>query len=411
MNEFDLDLSALMELGNIGASHSATALSEMIGKKVSLTSPQPITEGEIKPPYICVLSNLLGIKGVLIFAFPLPSALKIAEYMLKVNIGGELSEFHIPPLQQVSKSMADAFVNALGEFFGKELDCTVPLHVEDNVDSLIGGAEAFKIEVKTDEELICYLIFALTKEGVESIMESEVPEFEEYGSFGEMVSSFEKLFDMESRIEGFILNKVPLKEIRRFLRAITPDKFENNRLKRYLENALEYTGIGSKISLHRIEPLKYHLKVEECNVCRDLPNSGKKSCFTTNTALGRFFRENLGIDNEVIEIKCIKAGDDACIHEISLERIDVLSCFYEPKDIEILKAISNGQNVEMDAESVGVLEYYGLLKDNQITDLGKVFLTFVENATPRKEEDIEGWDDLNKIDSSKDVEETPPWQI
>ncbi len=436
----EVDTSALMELGNIGASHAATALYETISQKIELTSPSMITIEELKKnlnssPIACTYSTFFGgIKAFLLFIFPEKNAISMSNRLLETNEErNNLSELEGPPLQKITMNMVEAFAKALEEFFGKEILFTVPLYKYGSLslldEFLSKDVVFFYVEFKINKKSCCYLILSLTKEDIKKLMGTEIPEFEEFGSFGEMLGTFDKLLKVENRIEGLIQNKIPPQEVRSFFRAIDDETFENNPLKEYLEEALVFIGIGEKITVKRKEPLKYEVIVEDCNICRDLPNNNKKSCFTTNTALGRFFRENLNIGNEVIETHCIKTGDYACIHLIMLEQIDVLSYLYNKKDVEILKLLNVdkgkltfdeiAQKVKDAEESLKVLEYYGLIDKQggeiEITELGKIFLTFAENAPQRSEEYIENWNDVSKIDEIKEEEiseeEKAPWEL
>ena len=76
------------------------------------------------------------------------------------------------------------------------------------------------------------------------------------------------------------------------------------------------------------------------------------------------------------------------------------------------------QKVKDAEESLKVLEYYGLLdkqgEEIEITELGKIFLTFVENAPERAEEYIENWNDVSRIDEIEEEiseEEKAPWEL
>ena len=439
----EFDLSALMELGNIGASHAAIALSKIIYEKVELTSPSMTNIEELKEnidssPIACTYSTLLGgVKAFLLFVFPEEQAISLSNLILKTNIERKgISELEGPPLQKITKAMVSSFTKALEEFFGKKTFFTVPLYVygKFNVLEELLGRDAifFCIEFKIKGEKGCNLILSLTKDDITKIMETEVPEFEEFGTFGEMLGTFDKLLEIENRIEGLIQNKVPYKEIKSFLRAVDEEVFENNPLKKYLEEALVFVGIGEKIAIKRREPLRYEVIVESCNICKDLPDNNKKSCFTTNTALGRFFRENLDIGNEVIETHCIKTDDYACVHLIILEQIDVLSYLYEERDIKILKFLTENplnfdeilKLTELSKEeiesSIKVLKYYNLIDKQEekfeITELGKVFLTFAENAPEKSPVEYdENWNDVSKIEELKDTpifeEEKAPWEL
>ena len=88
-----LQLDALREVANIGAGHAATALSTMTGGTIMISVPTiNIARLEDVPPQIsgpeepvaAVLMNMLGdLTGRTLLVFPKPTALRMAELMLR----------------------------------------------------------------------------------------------------------------------------------------------------------------------------------------------------------------------------------------------------------------------------------------------------------------------------------------
>src|SRR5215217_9279657 len=99
-----IQLDALREVANIGAGHAATALSTMTGGTIMISVPTiNIARLEDVPPQIsapeepvaAVLMNMLGdLTGRTLLVFPKPTAIRMAELMLKRPHagGGELTE-------------------------------------------------------------------------------------------------------------------------------------------------------------------------------------------------------------------------------------------------------------------------------------------------------------------------------
>ena len=88
-----LQLDALREVANIGAGHAATALSQMIGGTIMISVPTiNVSRLEEVPPQIsapeepvaAVLMHMLGdLTGRTLLVFPKPTAIRLAELMLR----------------------------------------------------------------------------------------------------------------------------------------------------------------------------------------------------------------------------------------------------------------------------------------------------------------------------------------
>src|SRR5689334_16065699 len=89
----DLQLDALREVANIGAGHAATALSQMTGSRIMISVPEitvaaleevPDQLGDAEEPVAAVLMQMLGdLTGRTLLLFPRPTALRLAELMLR----------------------------------------------------------------------------------------------------------------------------------------------------------------------------------------------------------------------------------------------------------------------------------------------------------------------------------------
>src|SRR3954467_5705465 len=88
-----LEFDALREVANIGASHAATALSQMIGGTIMISVPTiNVSRLEEVPPQIsapeelvaAVLMHMLGdLTGRTLLVFPKPTAVRLAELMMR----------------------------------------------------------------------------------------------------------------------------------------------------------------------------------------------------------------------------------------------------------------------------------------------------------------------------------------
>lgn len=140
-------LDALKEIGNVGGGNAATALNQLLGKRVSVDIPQVklLTLDELassdfltKPQElnIAVSLRILGkLKGGMLVLFPRRSALVMIDLLLQRKIGsteiftltdesGLLESAHI---------LCCSYLNAIGEFLG--LYQLIPSITQTTVDS------------------------------------------------------------------------------------------------------------------------------------------------------------------------------------------------------------------------------------------------------------------------------------
>jgi chemotaxis protein CheC len=125
-----MQVDALREVANIGAGHAATALSQMTGQTIMISVPQinvaPLEEvppqlGEPEEPVAAVLMNMLGdLTGRTLLVFPKPTAIRLAELMLRRPHGEspDLSELQQSALKEAGNILSGAYMNALSEFMG-----------------------------------------------------------------------------------------------------------------------------------------------------------------------------------------------------------------------------------------------------------------------------------------------------
>jgi chemotaxis protein CheC len=128
-----MQLDALREVANIGAGHAATALSQMTGQTIMIAVPTinvapledvPPQLGSPEEPVAAVLMSMEGdLTGRTLLVFPKPTAVRMAELMLKRphTGGGELSELEQSAVKEAGNILSGAYLNALSEFMGLTL--------------------------------------------------------------------------------------------------------------------------------------------------------------------------------------------------------------------------------------------------------------------------------------------------
>lgn len=132
-------LDALREISNIGVAHAATALSQLIGKSISLNVPKVVMLDIAKVPEAFggaerlvagIHLQMLGdARGNILIVLPRDSAVKLLGKLLprERSEGTLLSELEISALKEVGNILASAYLNALGSLLKKTLIPSVPV--------------------------------------------------------------------------------------------------------------------------------------------------------------------------------------------------------------------------------------------------------------------------------------------
>ena len=136
-------IDALREVGNIGAGHAATALSQLVGKKIFITVPDvkvltvaqiPGLAGDPNGLIAGLTLNILGdATGKILVLFPRTAALHLADILLKQEVGASqvLNEMGHSAIKEAGNILTGAYLGALNEFLGLLLLISVPTLVFD----------------------------------------------------------------------------------------------------------------------------------------------------------------------------------------------------------------------------------------------------------------------------------------
>ncbi|MBN2754175.1 MAG: chemotaxis protein CheC [Candidatus Goldbacteria bacterium] len=139
----DIQVDALKEVGNVGAGHAATALSQLLKRKIMISVPQvkilKLQEvenllGDSKTLVAGIIMNFLGdVTGKILLLLTRESALSLADMLLQNPAGTTkvLSEVGNSAIKETGNILAGAYMNALNEFLGLLLLPSVPSLVFD----------------------------------------------------------------------------------------------------------------------------------------------------------------------------------------------------------------------------------------------------------------------------------------
>jgi chemotaxis protein CheC len=147
----DAQVDALREVGNVGAGHAATALSQLIKKKVTISVPEvkvlELSEvenllGDSNSLVAGVIMNVLGdITAKILLLLSRDSALSLADMLLQKEVGSTkvLSEVGNSAIKETGNILAGAYMNALNEFLGMLLLPSVPSLVYDVAGAILSS--------------------------------------------------------------------------------------------------------------------------------------------------------------------------------------------------------------------------------------------------------------------------------
>ncbi|MEE8060248.1 MAG: chemotaxis protein CheC [Gemmatimonadales bacterium] len=138
-----LQLDALREVANIGAGHAATALSQMVDRKIMINVPTvnvtPLEEvaavlGDPDDVIAAVLMQMMGdLTGRTLLMFPSEGAHRVCDLIMRRPVGTTttLGEMEESGLKEVGNILSSAYLNALSDFLGMMLVPSVPSLVVD----------------------------------------------------------------------------------------------------------------------------------------------------------------------------------------------------------------------------------------------------------------------------------------
>lgn len=150
LNETQLD--ALQETGNIGCSHAATAVSQMINQEVEINVPKIFVQKipDLKQSIRKISGDdnkLVGVYleltdkflGSILFLFPYKSALILSDLLMFQPIGTstELNEMSESAITEVGNVVVSAYTNALSTFLDTSIMLSPPHYSEEVPDVFI----------------------------------------------------------------------------------------------------------------------------------------------------------------------------------------------------------------------------------------------------------------------------------
>jgi chemotaxis protein CheC len=181
LNEVQLD--ALREVGNIGAGNAATALSQMINRRVNMAVPQiDILEydemlrrvGKEDDLVVAVLLKVLGdAPGSILFVINLDKAQELSKQLLQ-GFSEVSEEIYMSVFQEIGNILGNSYLIAITKITGLNLLTTVPAVAVDMLSAVLSTCFI-------DAEQFNDYILAIDTNFIDSI--EGIDEFESGGFF------------------------------------------------------------------------------------------------------------------------------------------------------------------------------------------------------------------------------------
>jgi chemotaxis protein CheC len=170
LNNFQLDV--LKEIGNIGAGHAATALSQLISEPITMTVPNvsvvslsEVSEilGGAEQEAVGVYMRMFGdVPGKIIFVFTEEEALTLAGMLTGNNEPQALNDYEKSALKEIGNIMTGAYLYALTKLTGYNVLSSVPILANDMVGAILNTA-LLEFGIIGDYALFIQTQFSLTQ--------------------------------------------------------------------------------------------------------------------------------------------------------------------------------------------------------------------------------------------------------
>ncbi len=188
--------SAFCEIGNIGSGHAATALAELVGRRVMLTVPKVwLANTDGVPAEINNGAEMWGThfkvlgepSGGILFALTQQNASKLLELLVQkpVTSNGTWSEAESALLKETGLILCASYLNALNQLMQLRLIPSIPKILSGRMESLLKevipspssvmgtgvGVGILNLLVEGSTGLEAFFFFVPEKEGLDLILE------------------------------------------------------------------------------------------------------------------------------------------------------------------------------------------------------------------------------------------------
>lgn len=152
LNISDMHLDVLKEIGNIGAAHAATSLSELLQRKIDMHVPKVALvsfddmfelAGGSENVVVGIFLRIEGdLSGSMFFVLPIDSANRfirrlIGDAQFDFSTPESIGEIGISAMQELGNILSGSYLSALSDFTGLKIYPTVPSLSVDMVGAIV----------------------------------------------------------------------------------------------------------------------------------------------------------------------------------------------------------------------------------------------------------------------------------
>lgn len=148
----DVHMDALQEVSNIGLGNAATALAELLNKKVDIAVPKATfldiervfhLVGGLEEVVACVNLSVDGdIPGTVMFIFTEQSTYKLVDMLMGQEVGAttELDAMGESAVMEIGNVLTGSFMNAIGGMTGLTMNTSVPMFAFDMMGAILSAS-------------------------------------------------------------------------------------------------------------------------------------------------------------------------------------------------------------------------------------------------------------------------------
>lgn len=158
-----IQIDALKELGNIGAGNAATALSQILNKKVDMSVPKvtvyPISEipnllGGAENLVVGVIFRMFGdLQGSIMFLLEEKNAEKLIELIMGEKPESVVDEMSMSAIMEVGNIISSSYLNSLSTFSKLTIIPSTPAYAYDMAGAILGTV-LFEVSEISDQVLL-----------------------------------------------------------------------------------------------------------------------------------------------------------------------------------------------------------------------------------------------------------------
>lgn len=172
-----MHLDVLKEIGNIGASHAATALSDLLDKKIEMRVPkvEMITFNEMmdlaggsEKVVVGIYLRIEGdVEGSMFFILPIEQANRFIQHLIQdeqFDFQSNVSELGMSAMQEMGNILSGSYLSAMSDFLNLKLYPTVPGLSIDMFGAIISIG---LIELSRVSDYVIVINTSISEEGLE----------------------------------------------------------------------------------------------------------------------------------------------------------------------------------------------------------------------------------------------------